>query len=88
MYDVAIIVQGSQAALSPTKLGKYNVKAVIVEKENDVSVGTTKANSAIIHGGYDPKPGTKMADTISKEMSIQKNYVRNWMYLTNRSEHW
>ena len=55
-------MQGSQAALSPTNLENINVKAVIVEKENDVSVGTTKANSAIIHGGYDPKPGTKMAE--------------------------
>ena len=88
MYDVAIIGAGITGCAIAYELGKYNVKAVIVEKENDVSVGTTKANSAIIHGGYDPKPGTKMADTISKEMSIQKNYVRNWMYLTNRSEHW
>ena len=81
MYDVAIIGAGITGCAIAYELGKYNVKAVIVEKENDVSVGTTKANSAIIHGGYDPS-------TISKEMSIQKNYVRNWMYLTNRSEHW
>ena len=83
MYDVAIIGAGITGCAIAYELGKYNVKAVIVEKENDVSVGTTKANSAIIHGGYDPKQST-----ISKEMSIQKNYVRNWMYLTNRSEHW
>lgn len=46
MYDVALSVQGSQAAAIAYELGKYNVKAVIVEKENDVSVGTTKANSS------------------------------------------
>ena len=88
MYDVAIIGAGITGCAIAYELGKYNVKAVIVEKENDVSVGTTKANSAIIHGGYDPKPGTKMAEYNIKGMSIQKNYVRNWMYLTNRSEHW
>ena len=62
MYDVAIIGAGITGCAIAYELGKYNVKAVIVEKENDVSVGTTKANSAIIHGGYDPKPGTKMAE--------------------------
>ena len=62
MYDVAIIGAGITGCAIAYELGKYNVKAIIVEKENDVSVGTTKANSAIIHGGYDPKPGTKMAE--------------------------
>ena len=64
MYDVAIIGAGITGCAIAYELGKYNVKAVIVEKENDVSVGTTKANSAIIHGGYDPKPGTKMAESV------------------------
>ena len=61
MYDVAIIGAGITGCSIAYELGKYQVKAVVIEKENDVSVGTTKANSAIIHGGYDPKPGTKMA---------------------------
>lgn len=61
MYDVAIIGAGVTGCSIAYELGKYQVKAVVIEKENDVSVGTTKANSAIIHGGYDPKPGTKMA---------------------------
>ncbi|HIS78011.1 MAG TPA: NAD(P)/FAD-dependent oxidoreductase, partial [Candidatus Caccousia stercoris] len=43
------------------ELSRYKLSAVLVEKENDVSVGTTKANSAIVHAGYDPHPGTKMA---------------------------
>ncbi|MEG1050385.1 MAG: NAD(P)/FAD-dependent oxidoreductase, partial [Oscillospiraceae bacterium] len=42
-------------------LSQYNLKLGILEKENDVATGTTKANSAIIHAGYDPKPGTLMA---------------------------
>lgn len=61
MYDVAIIGAGITGCSIAYELGKYNVKTVLIEKENDVSVGTTKANSAIIHGGYDPKPGTLMA---------------------------
>lgn len=46
MYDVAIIGAGITGCAIAYELGKYNVKAVIVEKENDVSVGTTKANSS------------------------------------------
>lgn len=61
MYDVAIIGAGITGCSLAYELGKYNVKTILIEKENDVSVGTTKANSAIIHGGYDPLPGTKMA---------------------------
>lgn len=43
------------------ELSRYRVKAVLLEKENDVGVATTKANSAIVHAGYDPAPGTRMA---------------------------
>ncbi|AYE34043.1 NAD(P)/FAD-dependent oxidoreductase [Clostridium septicum] len=61
MYDVAIIGAGVIGASIFRELTKYNLKAIVLEKENDVSMGTTKANSAIIHAGYDPKIGTLMA---------------------------
>lgn len=60
-YDVAIIGCGITGASIAFELAKYDIKAVIIERENDVSMKTTKANSAIIHAGYDPKPGTNMA---------------------------
>ncbi|MBD7915956.1 NAD(P)/FAD-dependent oxidoreductase [Clostridium sp. Sa3CUN1] len=61
MYDVVIIGAGVIGTSIFRELTKYNVKVAIVEKENDVSMGTSKANSAIIHAGYDPKAGTLMA---------------------------
>lgn len=61
MYDVAIIGAGIIGASIFRELTKYNLKVVIIDKENDVSMGTTKANSAIVHAGYDPKEGTLMA---------------------------
>ncbi len=61
VYDVAIIGAGITGCSIAYELGKYNVKAIVIEKENDVAVGTTKANSAIVHGGYDPEVGTDMA---------------------------
>lgn len=44
MYDVAIIGAGITGCSIAYELGKYNVNAVVIEKENDVAVGTTKAN--------------------------------------------
>lgn len=61
MYDVAIIGAGIIGTAIFRELTKYNLKVVILEKENDVSMGTSKANSAIVHAGYDPEQGTLMA---------------------------
>jgi glycerol-3-phosphate dehydrogenase len=60
-YDAAIIGCGITGASIAFELAKYNLRVVILEKENDVAMKTTKANSGIIHAGYDPKPGTTMA---------------------------
>jgi len=61
MFDVGIIGCGVTGAAIAFELSKYNLKIAIIEKENDVATGSTKANSAIIHAGYDPKPGSLMA---------------------------
>lgn len=60
-YDVAIIGCGVTGAACAYALSRYQLNVLVLEADNDVANGTTKANSAIIHAGYDPKPGTKMA---------------------------
>lgn len=61
MFDVIIIGCGITGAAMAYELSKYNLKTAVLEKQNDVATGTTKANSAILHAGYDPKPDTLMA---------------------------
>ncbi len=61
MYDVLIVGCGVVGASVAYELSKYKLKLGIVEAENDVCTGTSRANSAIIHAGYDPLPGTLMA---------------------------
>ncbi|MEG0457110.1 MAG: FAD-dependent oxidoreductase, partial [Oscillospiraceae bacterium] len=61
MYDVIVIGGGICGASVLFELSKLKIKAALVEKESDISMGTTKANSAIVHAGYDPMPGTLMA---------------------------
>lgn len=61
MYDIAIIGCGIVGAATAYALSRYETSVVVLEAENDVACCTTKANSAILHAGYDPVPGTQMA---------------------------
>ncbi len=80
MYDVAIIGAGVIGSAIARELSKYDVKVCCLEREEDVCCGTSKANSAIIHAGFDAKPGTlkaklnvrgnEMMDQLSKDLDI------------------
>ncbi|MCX5773139.1 MAG: NAD(P)/FAD-dependent oxidoreductase [Fusobacteria bacterium] len=61
MYDITIIGGGIIGTKLARELSKYQLKTVLVEKDFDISNGTTKANSAIVHAGFDAKPGSNMA---------------------------
>ena len=61
MYDVAIIGAGVIGGMVARELTKYSLSVCLLEKENDVACGASKANSGIVHGGYDPTPGTLKA---------------------------
>ncbi|MFP4179321.1 MAG: NAD(P)/FAD-dependent oxidoreductase [Spirochaetaceae bacterium] len=52
IYDVAIIGAGVSGAAIARRLSIYNIRIALLEKETDVSFGTSKANSGIIHGGF------------------------------------
>lgn len=61
MYDVIIIGGGVSGAACARELSHYQVSVCVLEKEEDVCCGTSKANSAIVHAGYDAVPGSLMA---------------------------
>ena len=71
MYDVAVIGCGVIGAAAAFELSKYQLRVLVLERENDVAMGASRANSAIIHAGYDPKPGTLMArlNVLGNEMA-------------------
>ena len=60
-YDVIIIGAGVVGSLIARTLSRYQLDILLLEKASDVGEGTTKANTAIVHGGYDAKPGTLKA---------------------------
>ncbi|MDE6202035.1 MAG: NAD(P)/FAD-dependent oxidoreductase [Lachnospiraceae bacterium] len=61
MYDVVIIGAGVSGCAIARELSRYEVKAVVLEKALDVCEGTSKANSGIVHAGYDARPGSLKA---------------------------
>jgi len=80
MYDIAIIGAGIIGTSAARELSRYQFKIALLEKENDVACGGTKANSGIVHAGYDALFGTKKSlynvrgnqlyDQVCQELSI------------------
>ncbi|MDX9778488.1 MAG: FAD-dependent oxidoreductase, partial [bacterium] len=60
-YDIVIIGAGISGTAIANALARYERSVLVIEKSNDVSNGASKANSGIVHAGYDAEPGTMMA---------------------------
>jgi glycerol-3-phosphate dehydrogenase len=80
MYDVIIIGAGVIGCSIARELSKYQLKICVLDKGHDVCMGTSKANSAIIHAGFDAEPvtlkgklnakGNVMFDKLAKELDF------------------
>lgn len=68
MYDVIIIGAGVSGSSIARELSRYDAKIAVIEKEEDVCSGTSKANSGISHSGYDAASGSLMA-----KLNVQGN---------------
>lgn len=85
MYDVAIIGAGVIGGLIARRLASYALRVCLLEKENDVAMGATRANSAIVHAGFDAKvgslkaklnvKGSEMMPDVARELGVK--YIRN-----------
>lgn len=61
MYDVIIVGAGVSGCAIARELARLDLKVAVLEKSTDVCEGTSKANSGIVHAGYDALPGTLKA---------------------------
>ena len=85
MFDCVVIGAGVVGGLVARELTKYKLSVCIVEKASDVAMGATRANSAIVHAGYDAKEGTlkaklnvkgsEMMEGVCRELGVK--YKRN-----------
>ncbi len=73
MYDIVIIGGGVVGGMIARELSRYELSICILEAENDVAMGATKANSAIVHAGFDAKEGSLKAklNVLGSEMMKQ-----------------
>lgn len=96
IYDICIIGAGVIGCLLARELSKYDLSILVLEKNNDVCEETSSANSAIIHSGYDPLPGTlkaklnvegnKMFDQICDELDVPFKRVGSITVAFNKEE--
>ena len=80
MFDVTIIGSGVIGSIVARELSRYKLNICVIEADSDVANGTSKANSAIVHAGFDAKPdtlkgklnakGNKMFDRLSEELDF------------------
>ena len=61
MKDIVIIGAGVSGTCIARELSRFDADICVLEKGDDVASGTSKANSGVIHSGFDAKPGTLMA---------------------------
>ncbi len=85
MYDVAVVGGGVIGGLVLRELARYDIKAVMLEKEADVASGSSKSNTGIVHAGFDAVEGSlkarfnvlgaKMMENVCAELGVK--YKKN-----------
>lgn len=76
MRDVIIIGAGVCGSSIARNLSKYDIDVLVLDKEADVSEGTSKANSGIVHAGYDTIPGSNKAKFNVRGSQMMEDYCR------------
>lgn len=94
MYDVLIIGAGVVGGMIARELSAYRFSVLLAEKENDVAMGATKANSAIVHAGFDAAcgslkaklnvRGSELMEQTAKDLGVR--YRRNGSIVVGFSE--
>ncbi len=75
-YDVAIIGAGAVGTAIARELAHYRLQVVLIEAKADVGMGTTKANTAIWHTGFDAQPGSLEARLLRRSYPLLEAYVQ------------
>ncbi len=95
-YDLIVIGAGVVGSLIARALSRYALRILLMDKAGDVGDGTTKANTAIVHAGYDAKPGSLKArlnvagnalfDALCAELSVDLERCGSYVVATSDQE--
>ena len=96
MFDVLIIGAGVSGAACARELSKRKLSICVLEREEDVCCGTTKANSAIVHAGFDAQTGSLMAKlnvrgselmpSLCKDLDVDLHNIGSLVVCTNEED--
>lgn len=75
-YDVVIIGAGIVGSMVARTLSRYNLAVAVIDREADVGMGQSTANSAILHSGHDPIPGTLKARMNKRGNELWREYSK------------
>src|SRR3984957_795328 len=75
-WDVAIIGGGGAGTAIARELAGYQGRCVLLEAADDVGTGTTKANTAILHTGFDATPGTLESRLVARGAALLREYAQ------------
>jgi len=73
-YDVAIIGAGVVGSAIARACAQYRLSVIVLEAGDDVGAGTSKANTAILHTGFDTKPGTLESRLVRRGYALLSTY--------------
>src|SRR5919201_7062887 len=74
-YDLAIVGAGDVGTAVARELARFELSLVMIESGRDVGAGTSKANTAILHTGFDAKPGTLEARLVARGHDLLMAYA-------------
>jgi glycerol-3-phosphate dehydrogenase len=74
-YDVAVIGAGVVGTAIARQLARYRLRIVVLERANDVGTGTSKANTAILHTGFDTQPGSLESALVRRGHELLSAYA-------------
>ncbi len=75
VYDVAVIGAGIVGSAIARELSGHHLSVALVEARDDVGDGTSKANTAILHTGFDAKPGTLESALVARGYRLLSDYA-------------
>ncbi|MEV7795930.1 NAD(P)/FAD-dependent oxidoreductase [Streptomyces sp. NPDC087512] len=76
VFDIAVIGGGIVGAAIARELSGFDVSVALVEARDDVGDGTSKANTAILHTGFDAKPGTLESRLVARGYHLLSDYAK------------
>lgn len=95
MFDVAIIGAGVIGSMTARELSRYDLSVCVLERANDAAAGASRANSGIVHAGFDAKPGTlkaklnvrgsEMMEEVTQQLGVK--YIRNGSLVIGFDDH-